>query len=103
MAAMKNGGKFVIKPYQHNAQMNKEGAMDTWTSLDAAITQIHQQNASSLSFEELYRSLSPRGPSSLRRFGSPTRGQCQGCQGSATVAPEPTPPCPQESVQHGVV
>ena len=47
--------KFVIKPYQQHQQMNKDGAMDTWASLDAAITQIHQQNASSLSFEELYR------------------------------------------------
>jgi len=29
--------------------------MDTWSSLDSAITQIHEQNASQLSFEELYR------------------------------------------------
>lgn len=47
--------KFVIKPYQQHATMNKEGAEETWKSLDSAITQIHQQNASSLSFEELYR------------------------------------------------
>ena len=70
--------KFVIKPYQQHSTMNKvtlipthslkycgvteinsprlqDGALETWASLDSAITQIHQQNASSLSFEELYR------------------------------------------------
>ena len=31
--------------------------MDTWASLDSAISQIHEQNASQLSFEELYRHL----------------------------------------------
>ena len=67
--AKASGGKFVIKPYQHTSQMNKEGAMDTWTSLDAAITQIHQQNASSLSFEELYRSALTRTCSRRHNFG----------------------------------
>ena len=47
--------KFVIKPYQSHATMTKEGAHETWQQLDSAITQIHDQNASSLSFEELYR------------------------------------------------
>jgi len=55
MAAKAGGSKFVIKPYQQHATMNKDGALETWNSLDAAITQIHNQNASSLSFEELYR------------------------------------------------
>ena len=49
--------QFSIRPYQQNSQMNRNGAMDTWASLDSAITQIHEQNASQLSFEELYRHL----------------------------------------------
>lgn len=47
--------QFTIKPYQQSPQMNQHSALETWSSLDAAITQIHQQDASQLSFEELYR------------------------------------------------
>jgi cullin 3 len=36
--------------------MSEEQAKETWAKLEKAITMIHSQNASSLSFEELYRS-----------------------------------------------
>ena len=35
--------------------MTEEQAKETWSKLEAAIAMIHKQNASSLSFEELYR------------------------------------------------
>jgi len=50
-----SNAKFSIRPYQQSSQMNQNGALETWQSLDSAITQIHEQNASLLSFEELYR------------------------------------------------
>jgi hypothetical protein len=35
--------------------MSEDEARETWSKLKAAIAKIHEQNASSLSFEELYR------------------------------------------------
>jgi hypothetical protein len=37
--------------------MNTEQARKIWAALRDAIREIHNQNASSLSFEELYRSV----------------------------------------------
>ena len=48
-------GKFVIQPFKHNQQMDEEYANKTWQTLHNAIHEIHRQNASGLSFEELYR------------------------------------------------
>jgi cullin 3 len=48
-------GKFVIQPFKHNQQMDEDYANRTWKTLHDAITEIHRQNASGLSFEELYR------------------------------------------------
>jgi len=48
-------GKFVIQPFKHNQQMDEEYANKTWQTLSNAIHEIHKQNASGLSFEELYR------------------------------------------------
>ena len=48
-------GKFVIKPFRPSVQMNHERATQIWEALHAAIREIHNKNASSLSFEELYR------------------------------------------------
>ena len=54
---MANAGraKFVIQPFKHNQQMDEEYANKTWQTLHNAIHEIHKQNASGLSFEELYR------------------------------------------------
>ena len=54
---MANAGgraKFVIQPFKHNQQMDEEYANKTWQTLHNAIHEIHKQNASGLSFEELY-------------------------------------------------
>ena len=47
--------KFVIHPFKHNQQMDEDYANRTWQTLHDAIREIHRQNASGLSFEELYR------------------------------------------------
>ena len=47
--------KFTIKPFWPNAQMSSEQADKNWRILESAISEIHRHNASSLSFEELYR------------------------------------------------
>jgi cullin 3 len=47
--------KLVIKPFRPNAQMDQAQASKTWSALSSAIREIHNQNASSLSYEELYR------------------------------------------------
>eukprot|EP00613_Pedinella_sp_CCMP2098_P033057 CAMPEP_0171731480 /NCGR_PEP_ID=MMETSP0991-20121206/28962_1 /TAXON_ID=483369 /ORGANISM="non described non described, Strain CCMP2098" /LENGTH=829 /DNA_ID=CAMNT_0012326513 /DNA_START=87 /DNA_END=2577 /DNA_ORIENTATION=- len=53
---MSNGkGKFVIKPFRPYCAMDGAQATEIWYQLQAAIKQIHNKNASSLSFEELYR------------------------------------------------
>ena len=46
---------FMIKPFRPNVAMNVAQANKTWDALSTAIKEIHNQNASSLSFEELYR------------------------------------------------
>jgi len=48
--------KFVIKPFKPNAKISATEAVEKWASLSASITQIYNKNASTLSFEELYRS-----------------------------------------------
>ena len=52
---MAQRSKFVIQPFKHNQQMDEEYANKTWQTLSNAIHEIHKQNASGLSFEELYR------------------------------------------------
>jgi len=47
--------KFVIKPFRPPCQLDKPQADEKWQLLKSAIQQIHSHNASSLSFEELYR------------------------------------------------
>jgi len=47
--------RLVIQPFQKNHQMDEEYATKTWQTLHNAIHEIHRQNASGLSFEELYR------------------------------------------------
>lgn len=47
--------KFVISSYKQPAQMDNKTAQRVWGSLRSAISQIHNQDASLLSFEELYR------------------------------------------------
>ncbi|KAL1522667.1 hypothetical protein AB1Y20_017645 [Prymnesium parvum] len=47
--------RFVIQPFRQNHQMDEEYATTTWQTLREAIHEIHRQNASGLSFEELYR------------------------------------------------
>ena len=47
--------KFVIQPFKHSQQMDEDYANKTWKTLHNAIQEIHRQNASGLSFEELYR------------------------------------------------
>ena len=52
---MQQKAKFVIQPFKHNQQMDEDWANRTWQTLHDAIREIHRQNASGLSFEELYR------------------------------------------------
>eukprot|EP01119_Soliformovum_irregulare_P018177 TRINITY_DN5521_c0_g1_i1.p1 TRINITY_DN5521_c0_g1~~TRINITY_DN5521_c0_g1_i1.p1 ORF type:complete len:734 (+),score=232.83 TRINITY_DN5521_c0_g1_i1:107-2308(+) len=47
--------KITIKPFRHHVQMDPDYATKTWKLLKGAIHEIHKQNASGLSFEELYR------------------------------------------------
>eukprot|EP01041_Mallomonas_annulata_P007028 gene7028-14297_t len=47
--------KFVISSFKSGAQMNGKSAEAVWQSLNSAIDEIYKKNASSLSFEELYR------------------------------------------------
>ena len=47
--------KFVIKPMKHHNSMDKSQAAEVWRCLARAIDEIYNRNASSLSFEELYR------------------------------------------------
>lgn len=44
-----------IEPFRHPITMDPEYAKKTWKVLEDAIREIHNQNASGLSFEELYR------------------------------------------------
>lgn len=53
----KNKPKITIKPFRHQVQMDPNYAQNTWKLLKGAIHEIHKQNASGLSFEELYRSV----------------------------------------------
>lgn len=47
--------RFTIKPFRNYVQMDMMVARNTWSSLADAMDEIHNRNASSLSFEELYR------------------------------------------------
>eukprot|EP00727_Mastigamoeba_balamuthi_P013771 m51a1_g9016 putative cullin c (746) ;mRNA; r:171252-174367 len=47
--------KVMIKPFRSQVQMDAQFADKTWKLLRSAIIEIHRQNASGLSFEELYR------------------------------------------------
>eukprot|EP01117_Protostelium_nocturnum_P004480 TRINITY_DN1616_c0_g1_i1.p1 TRINITY_DN1616_c0_g1~~TRINITY_DN1616_c0_g1_i1.p1 ORF type:complete len:736 (-),score=230.04 TRINITY_DN1616_c0_g1_i1:109-2316(-) len=51
---MNKKSKITIKPFRH-VQMSEEYADKTWQLIHRAIVEIHKQNASGLSFEELYR------------------------------------------------
>ena len=51
----KGKSKFVIKPFRPDVQWDEAKAENTWIALKSAIAEIHNQNASTLSFEELYR------------------------------------------------
>ena len=44
-----------IEPFKHPITMDPNYADKTWKVLEDAIAEIHNQNASGLSFEELYR------------------------------------------------
>ena len=52
---MAQRSRFVIQPFSQSHQMDSEYASKTWQTLRNAIHEIHRQNASGLSFEELYR------------------------------------------------
>lgn len=53
MQAQKKG--FVIQSFRQQANMDQAAASKLFGSLSKAIDEVYQQNASSLSFEELYR------------------------------------------------
>ena len=53
--AQQHNKRFVIQPFKHTQQMDEDFANRTWETLHDAIREIHRQNASGLSFEELYR------------------------------------------------
>ncbi len=47
--------KFVLKPYKTSLVLDQHQAVELWLKLQQAIGRIHNQEASQLSFEELYR------------------------------------------------
>lgn len=47
--------RFQIRPFRSYVQMDQQSAVGIWSSLASAIDEIHGRNASTLSFEELYR------------------------------------------------
>lgn len=47
--------KFKIEPFKHPLKLDPNYAENTWKLLESAIQEINNQNASGLSFEELYR------------------------------------------------
>ena len=47
--------KITIKSFKNQVVMDPEYGKKTWNILKSAIEKIHQQDASDLSFEELYR------------------------------------------------
>ncbi|KAF5838342.1 Cullin [Dunaliella salina] len=51
---MKRGG-IRIEPFRHPVSMDPNYPDKTWQKLETAIREIHNKNASGLSFEELYR------------------------------------------------
>lgn len=60
MSAKSTGGalptkKFMLKPYKTNIALDQHGAVELWLKLQGAILKIYEQQASQLSFEELYR------------------------------------------------
>lgn len=46
---------FKIEPFKHPLKLDPNYAENTWRLLELAIKEINNQNASGLSFEELYR------------------------------------------------
>eukprot|EP00879_Flechtneria_rotunda_P001881 GHRR01002052.1.p1 GENE.GHRR01002052.1~~GHRR01002052.1.p1 ORF type:complete len:737 (+),score=264.98 GHRR01002052.1:271-2481(+) len=55
MAGRGRVSAFKIEPFKHPITMDPNYADKTWRILESAILEIHNQNASGLSFEELYR------------------------------------------------
>ncbi|WIA11985.1 hypothetical protein OEZ85_012066 [Tetradesmus obliquus] len=55
MAGRGRGSTFKIEPFKHPIALDPNYADKTWRILESAIREIHNQNASGLSFEELYR------------------------------------------------
>uniref|UniRef100_A0A061S151 Cullin 3 n=1 Tax=Tetraselmis sp. GSL018 TaxID=582737 RepID=A0A061S151_9CHLO len=53
---MKKKPVFRIEPFKHKLEIDPDYADKTWESLEHAINEIHNKNASGLSYEELYRS-----------------------------------------------
>ena len=55
MSAANQKNKIVIKPFKPRNAMDQPAAEAIWNSLSRAIAEIHQKNASDLSYEVLYR------------------------------------------------
>lgn len=55
MSGPRKVGPIKIEPFKHPITMDPQYADKTWKVLEDAIHEIHNQNASGLSFEELYR------------------------------------------------
>lgn len=47
--------KFVLKPYKPTASVDQARAVEIWSKLQHAFGKIYKGEASSLSYEELYR------------------------------------------------
>lgn len=52
---LSNTRKFVLKPYKPALVLDQPQAVELWLKLQNAIGRIYSQEASQLSFEELYR------------------------------------------------
>ncbi|GLC32977.1 Cullin-3A [Pleodorina starrii] len=91
---MRKAGPIKIEPFRHPITVDPQYADKTWKVLEDAIREIHNQNASGLSFEELYRNaynmvLHKHGPrlydgliATLRAHLSDIAGKIEGKEGS---------------------
>lgn len=93
---MSDKKKFVIKPFRPHCQMDSTQAQEIWKQLSSAIHEIHNQNASSLSFEELYRNAYNL---VLHKHGELLyKGVCQCVQDHLTMVAETVAQTPDEQL-----
>jgi hypothetical protein len=69
--------RFVLKPYKASLSISQHEAVELWLRLQGALHRIYAQEASQLSFEELYRCV-PGGRASRKQVGGPFAARPKG-------------------------